>query len=394
MEPGRFRSDSAGRVIRVGQGEAAYWAFVPDALPPGLRLDTPLVLTLSDADRALGELSGLARTAPNPNLLIGPFVRREAVLSSRIEGTQTDIADLYAYEAGQLSLPGLKPPPPEADVLEVLNYVRALEYGLERLTSLPVSLRLIREIHQRLMTLVRGERATPGEFRRSQNWIGRPGCTPASADFVPPPVEEMHAALDAFEKYLHSKGEYPPLVRLALLHYQFEAIHPFLDGNGRIGRLLLTLLLVEWGLLPLPLLYLSAYFERRRDDYYRLLLGVSQTGAWGDWVAFFLEGVLTQARDAVKRARRLQDLQLDWRRRLTEARAPVLLLRLVDSLFESPVITIPQAQQILDVAYHTARRYVEKLVADGILQQSGGGAGYGKVFASGGILAVVSNMPE
>ncbi len=193
----------------------------------------------------MSELAGAGRTMPNPHLLIGPFVRREAVLSSRIEGTQADSADLYAYEVGQLPLPGLEPAPPEDDVREVLNYVRALEYGLARLDSLPVSLRLIRELHERLLAGVRRAYATPGEFRRRQNWIGPVNCTLNDASSVPPPVPQMHEALAAFERYLHDAGVHPPLVRLALGHYQFEAIHPFVDGNGHIGRLLISLLLVE-----------------------------------------------------------------------------------------------------------------------------------------------------
>jgi len=389
MNAERFQVSPSGQLLKVGQGDAAYWAFVPHPLPPVLPLDAELIRILSDSDRALGELAGLGRAMPNPHLLIGPFVRREAVLSSRIEGTQTDITDLYAYEAGQLPLPGLKPPPPESDVREVLNYVRALEYGLERVTTLPVSLRLIRELHERLMEGVRGAKATPGEFRRSQNWIGRPGCTLNDADFVPPPVNEMYDALDAFEKYLHWGNDYPPLVRLAFIHYQFEAIHPFLDGNGRIGRLLLSLLLVNWNLLPLPLLYLSAYFEHHRQDYYDLLLAVSERGNWREWVGFFLRGVAEQARDTIVRAKRLQDLQLEWRQRLTQARASALLLRLADSLFESPVLTIPDAQRILGVRqYHSAQRNVEKLVAAGILQQAGESS-YGRTFLAEEILRAI-----
>jgi Fic family protein len=188
MDPDRFRKSPTGALIRVGQGEIAYWAFVPNSLPPPLPVDWDLARSLSGADRALSELAGVGRTMPNPHLLIGPFVRREAVLSSRIEGTQADIADLYAYEVGQLSLPGLEPAPPEADVREVFNYVRALEHGLARLDTLPVSLRLIRELHKQLLSGVRGEHAIPGEFRVRQNWIGSPGCTLNEATFVPPPV--------------------------------------------------------------------------------------------------------------------------------------------------------------------------------------------------------------
>lgn len=384
MDPNRFSSSPSGRLIRVGRGETAYWAFVPDLLPPQLSVDWDLARSLSGADRALSELAGVGRTMPNPHLLIGPFVRREAVLSSRIEGTQADIADLYAYEVGQLPLPGLEPAPPESDVREVLNYVRALEYGLKRLATLPVSLRLIRELHERLMADVRGEHATPGEFRSRQNWIGPPNCTLNEASYVPPPVPEMRDALAAFERFLHDAGTYPPLVRLALVHYQFEAIHPFVDGNGRIGRLLLSLLMVEWELLPLPLLYLSAYFHRHRQEYYELLMAVSECGAWQGWLTFFLQGVAEQAGDAVVRAKQLQDLREAWRERLAEARS-ALPLRLADSLFDSPVLTIPQAQRLLEVTYHSAQRNVQKLVDADILQQVGESS-YGKTFLAGEIL--------
>jgi Fic family protein len=325
---------------------------------------------------------------PNPHLLIGPFIRREAVLSSRIEGTRADVTDLYAYQAGQLSLPGMAPAPPEADVREVHNYVRALEYGLERLETLPVSLRLIREIHRLLLEGVRGERATPGEFRDRQNWLGLGDSTLEDATFVPPPVPQMQEALYALEAYLHSDGEYPPLVRLAMMHYQFEAIHPFIDGNGRVGRLLISLMLVRWGLLPQPLLYLSAFFFRHRQDYYDLLMAVSERGAWAEWVSFFLTGVAEQSEDAVIRARRLQDLRADWHDRLTEARASALLLQLADHIFDSPVITIPQAEKVLGVTYHTAQRHVERLVDADILHQAGD-ADYGRTFVAGEILDVI-----
>lgn len=393
MDPQRFRNSTAGQVIRVGEGETAYWVFVPNPLPPKLRIDWPLAQMLSDADRALAELAGLGRTMPNPHLLIGPFIRREAVLSSRIEGTQADIADLYAYEARQLPLPGVETPPSETDVREVLNYVNAMEYGLERLKTLPVSLRLIRELHERLLAGVRGETATPGEFRRTQNWIGPPGCTLREALFVPPPVPQMHEALNALETYLHSQSDpYPPLVRLALIHYQFEAIHPFVDGNGRIGRLLISLLLIQWGLLPLPLLYLSAYFYRHRQEYYDRLLAVSERGAWRDWLFFFLRGVAEQAGDAVRRARRLQDLREEWRRRLIQAGVPSRTLGLVDRLFEAPVLTIPQAARRLGATYHSAQRAVEKLVQQGILEPVGE-ASYGKVFQAMEILRAIGEEP-
>src|SRR5436309_5025335 len=336
MQPSDFTEKAPGRPIKTAQD---YWAFVPQPLPPALEIDWDLANTLSEADRSLSELSGVARTLPNPHLLIAPFVRREAVLSSRIEGTQAGFSDLLFFEAA----PSAKPP--IEDVKEVANYVSALEHGLARLKDLPVSLRLIREMHERLMHGVRGDTMTPGEFRRSQNWIGPPGCTLADAAFVPPPVAEMTQALRDFEKYLHEPPVLPPLVRLALIHYQFEAIHPFLDGNGRIGRLLITLLLCAEGLLPQPLLYLSAYFERHRLEYYRLLLAVSQSGGWSEWICFFLRGVAEQSNDAIRRSDRLLQLMQDYRERLQSARTSALLLQLVDRLFMTPATTVARTAE-------------------------------------------------
>jgi Fic family protein len=385
----RFQNSPAGHLLKVWQAQPPYWAFVPNLLPPQIEFDRSLVSVLSEADRALGELAGLGRTLPNPNLLIRPFMRREAVLSSRIEGTQADVADLYAYEAKQLALPLNPSAATDSDVREVFNYVRALEYGLERLSTLPVSLRLIREVHDILMKGVRGEFATPGEFRRTQNWIGRPGCTLEDATYVPPPVAEMQEALGDLEKYLYADDPLPPLIRLALIHYQFEAIHPFIDGNGRIGRLLISLLLINWNLQPVPLLYLSAYFERQRDAYYDHLLGVSEHGNWKAWLEFFLRGVAIQSRDAIARARQIQDLQSQWREQLTQTRASALLLRLVDSLFDTPMLTVPQAQKLLGVTYRSAGQNIQKLVKAGILHDAGT-TPEGRVFVARDILRAVA----
>ena len=366
MNPEAFRNSPAGRVFRAPGG---YWAFAPNPLPPELPWTVELVTSLSEADRALGELAGLGRSLPNPHLLIRPFVRREAVLSSRIEGTQASLSDLYAFEAVQLALFE-----PASDVHEVYNYVRALEYGLERLQELPLSLRLIREIHGRLMESVRGEHQTPGEFRRGQNWIGPPGSTPKDAPFVPPPVPEMQESLHAFEGFLHTSSALPPLVRLGLIHYQFEVIHPFLDGNGRIGRLLITLLLCAWNLLTEPLLYLSAYFEAHRQTYYDLLLAVGQEGSWEEWLTFFLRGVAVQSRDAVTRSERLLDLREQTREQLQKARAAARLLQVVDLLFAQPVLTVRQVEAALDVNFSTAQRYVNQLEEAGVLREITGQA--------------------
>jgi len=382
-----FGQSPAGRVARVGQGEAVYWAFVPHPLPPLLTLSSDLLLRLSQADQALGRLAGFSLLLPNPQLLTRPFIHQEAVLSSRIEGTQTDLAELYAYEAGQGSAHAATNP----DAHEVLNYVRAMEYGLDRLATLPLSLRFVRELHEQLMRGVRGDQATPGEFRRSQNWIGRPGSTLNSATFVPPPPPDMLDALDAFEKYLYRPAEYPALIRLAFIHYQFEAIHPFLDGNGRIGRLILPLLLVHWDLLPVPLLNLSAYFERQRPTYYQLLSAVSERGAWAAWVEFFIQGVIEQATDAVSRAARLLALQAEWRQKLLARSATALTQRLLDRLFQQPILTIPEAQQYLDTSYNTAQRSINKLVQAEILQPTANA--YNRAFVASDILRIVQDDP-
>ncbi len=386
MNFARF-TNPPGHLERRKYNGTDYWAYVPAQLPPSIIPDMELMSAQSKADLALGELAGLGRNMVNPQLLIRPFVRREAVLSSRIEGTQADVTDVYAYEAGQLVLQDIKQPPSESDVREVINYVRALDHGIERLQTLPVSIRLIQELHSILLSGVRGEDRRPGEFRTEQNWIG--GRTPQDAEYVPPPAIEMGVAVGQFENYLHSDDPNPPLVRLALIHYQFEAIHPFFDGNGRIGRLLISLLLVSWGLLPLPLLYLSAYFEQHRDEYIDKLLAISERGDWRGWLLFFLDGVASQARDAGSRAKTLQDLQISWRDMLQQTRVSSSILKLTDSLFESPIVTIPQAAERLAVTYPSAQKSIVKLVECGILRQAGSGS-YGKAFLCPRILDIIS----
>jgi Fic family protein len=262
--------------------------------------------------------------------------------------------------------------PDRPDVLEVANYVSALEYGLKRLAKLPVSTRFMRELHEILMRGARGEHLTPGEFRRSQNWIGPPGCLLKEATFVPPPVEEMKEALSALERYIHAEPSLPPLVRMALIHYQFEAIHPFLDGNGRIGRLLITLLLCADGVLPQPLLYLSAFFERYRSEYYRLLLEVSQLGNWTAWIAFFLRGVAEQSVDALNRAHQLQQLSTQYRDMLRQRKASANLLQLAELLFRTPVLSPKSVAEALKLTYMAAQKNIDKLVDAGILKETTG----------------------
>ena len=395
MDLSVYGDRSPGRLLKQKSGEAAYYAFVPGPLPPNLQFDLPLVNLLAEATSALGELGGLARTLANPYLFVRPFIRREAVASSRIEGTEADINDLFVYEAGQRVMPAADVAAPKSDVREVYNYVEALDYGIRRLAEFPLSLRLMREIHERLLDGVRGKYATPGEFRTTQNWIGDPGCLLNDASYVPPPVSEMLAALSDLERYLHRDDDpYPPIVRLALIHYQLEAIHPFIDGNGRLGRLILALLLVHWGLIPQPLLYLSAFFEKRRHEYYDLLMDVSTSGAWVRWVEFFLRGVRDQSKDAINRVKMLQDLQAEWRGRVTnQKRASANLVVLVDSLFESPIVSIPQARELLGVTYQGAQLNVVKLVDHGILRQLDDRS-YGKLYVADEVVSLLQDSPQ
>lgn len=362
MNAADFTVDAPGELVRTTSGELA---FAPAPLPPRLTFDMETVLLLDRASSALGELSGTGRLLPNPHLLIQPYLRREAVLSSRIEGTQSTLSDVYAAEAGQTQLFE-----DDADVREVRNYVAALEHGLRRIDQLPLSLRLVRELHERLMDGVRGGEHAGG-FRSGQNVIGPPGATLADATYVPPPPLEMRAALERLELFLHDDS-LPPLVQIALAHYQFEAIHPFLDGNGRVGRLLITLFLTERGLLSQPLLYLSAWFERTRTDYYRLLMRVSTHGDWSGWLRYFLEGVRVQAGEAVDDAKRIVSLLEDYRQQLIVDRARPATSELLDRLSANPYVTVREAQQWLGVSDPTARAAIDDLVGYGILTEISG----------------------
>ena len=361
LNPKDFENSSAGKCIKTLTG---YCEFLPNQLPPVIRYDKNLIRLLSEADRLLGELSGTGRLLPNPYLLIAPYIRREAVSSSRIEGTQASLSDLFFYEASEQEEPKVP------DVREVRNYVQAMEYGIKRLAELPVSVRLIREIHKILMKGVRGERATPGEIRLSQNWIGPPGCSLNEATYVPPPVEEMKQALGELEKYLHSNSDEPPLIQCALMHYQFEAIHPFLDGNGRVGRLLITFFLYEKGYSTQPLLYLSAFFDRYREEYYDRLLAISQKGDWQGWIEFFLRGVANQSKDAILDAKKILELHAEYQNTLEKTKkVPESAHRLIDELFVNPVISISGLSKKWNMPFNSVKTGVLRLVDIGILRE-------------------------
>lgn len=373
-----FSDRKTGRLVNTPQG---FQAFVPDPLPPPFDLDMGLALSLSRADTALSELSGLGSQLPNPHLLIAPYVRREAVLSSRIEGTKATLSDLLIDEIDAGHAKG-----PEADdIREVRNYVHALEHGIARLPEFPLSLRLIREIHAKLMTGVRGDHATPGEFRRSQNWIGPAGSTPATATFVPPPVDAMTECLGDWEKFLHARDAMPDLIQCAMIHAQFETIHPFLDGNGRVGRLLITLFLMERQRLSRPLLYLSAFIDAHRNDYYELLQRVHTHGDWASWVRFFLQGVTEIATEAGRQARELHRLREEYR---TLLRDKPNALGLIDDLFVNPYITVGRAAKVLKKTHPTARAAISVLEERGTLGEVTGQS-WGRIYVCRPILDAI-----
>lgn len=345
-----------------------------------LAYDSQTVLVLSQADAALSELSGLGRHLPNPHLLIVPYTRREAVLSSRIEGTRASLSDVLRDEL-EKDLSDTE----DADLREVRNYVAALEHGMHRLETLPLSLRLIREMHARLLAGVRGEQGRPGEFRQVQNWIAPAGANIERAEYIPPPPSQLHEVLNDWERFLHLRGALPDLVQCGIIHAQFESIHPFLDGNGRLGRLIIPLFLMERGRLSQPLLYLSAYLESHRRDYYALLQRVRTDGDWLTWLRFFFNGVAETARAAMKQARQLMDLREQYRMRL---RNKPTAQALVDELFMNPYVTVARAARTLHVSAPTARTSIMRLRDEGILEEITGRS-WGRVFLATPIMQAI-----
>jgi len=372
--------------VRITRGLAGIDVGVPKDLPPTLEFNPALVSALSAADRGLGQLGGITRALPNPRLLIRSFIGREAVLSSRIEGTLASLSDLFLFEV----TPNIEETVP--DVREVANYVRALDHGIERLSLIPLSLNLIKELHAILLYEVRGSQRLRGEFRKCLVHIGRPRSQIEDATYVPPSPEHLRPLLTAFERFLNSKSELPLLVRLAMIHYQFEAIHPFEDGNGRLGRLLISLLLNSERALPHPVLYLSAFFERYREQYYGHLLSVSQRGDWSPWIQFFLRGVSDQAIDGVERAQTLVALRNRWAATCQTARTSALLLKLVDDLFRNPFVNLARARSILSVQAQSAQNNINQLIERGILVEVTGQK-RNRVYAAREIIRILDETP-
>ena len=354
----------SGRYVAQPTG---YRAFIPRSLPPDppIRLGEEIQVLLSQADRALGRLDGCIQTLPNPDLFVYMYVRKEAVLSSQIEGTQSSLQDLLAAEAKILD------PDRPRDVDEVVNYVRAMNLGLERLAELPVSVRLIREIHAELMKGVRGSHLTPGELRTSQNWIGPGGCTLNEATFVPPPPHEVANLLGDLENFLHSDSKLPLLIKIGIAHVQFETIHPFLDGNGRVGRLLITFLLCEREVLLKPVLYLSHYFKVHRQQYYDQLQSVRDRGTWEEWLIFFLKGVIEVSNQATETARQILALREKHRHAITEnlGRTAGHGYRVLEHLYKHPFVSIKEIQEVIGTTYPAANDLAGRLVGCEILQE-------------------------
>ena len=359
IENARTTSTRAGRYVRQPTG---YSAFIPAPLPPDPPLQLgPLVSILSKADLAIGRLDGVGRTLPNPDLFVAMYVRKEAVLSSQIEGTQSSLDDLLAFE-----LDGTSTRLPD-DLEEVVNHVAAMNYGLERLKTLPLSLRLIREIHGRLLEGVRGSAKEPGEFRRSQNWIGPPGALLADAAYVPPPPTELMETLGDLEEFLNEPGDLPALVHAALAHAQFETIHPFLDGNGRVGRLLITFMLVCCGVLRRPLIYLSYYLKRHRAEYYDRLTAVRLDGDWEGWLRFFLQGVSETAAEATSTAGMIVALREQHLAQVSSLGGNGI--QMLDHLYRQPLVDINAVVRALNISFPTANKLAAGFVERGILNE-------------------------
>ena len=360
----------SGNYIQQPQG---YKAFIPKSLPPNppIKMDAELTKLLSDADRALGRLDGIATMLPDPDLFVAMYVRHEAVLSSQIEGTQSSLGDLLEFEVSD------KLTRQPQDVQEVRNYVVAMNRGLERLRTLPLSIRLLKEIHGELLKDVRGNERLPGEIRDSQNWIGPASAQLKDAEFVPPPPHEMNEALKHFERFLHDRESLPDLIHCGLCHAQFETIHPFLDGNGRVGRLLISLLLCEREILEKPLLYLSYYLKAHRAQYYDRLTAIRNDGDWEGWLKFFLQGVYEVSQAASEISREILTLREQHRKAITENVKSISNgLKLLDTLFRHPYISVRMVESVLGCSYSTANTTVNQLCKLKILSEATGKARY------------------
>lgn len=363
MEAENYKN-AFGKVVQVdGVNGDQYNVFIPNPLPPNIEFDEELVLILSRAEEKLGKLSGICLTLPSPNLLIIPYLRKEAIMSTRIEGTRISMQEVLLSEAKERE-------EKTKDAQEVVNYINTVNYALTKIEKSPINVELIKEMHKVLMEGVRGDDKAPGEFREVQNWIGSELSKVSDANFVPPNPEAVPKLMEDLIEYLNTEHNVPVLVRCALMHYQFETIHPFCDGNGRIGRSLITVYLCKKKKIIKPLLYISEFFEKHRLEYNELLLKTGQTGKFEGWIKFFLKAVEVQSEDASVRAHKLLYLRESYRKRVQREAQSSDILNIIDYLFSNPFITVKKAQHILDVTYPTGKKYVEKLAEYEILKEA------------------------
>ncbi len=363
MDPKRFTSERAGKALKHAKG---YYAFYPNPLPPlspHLKIDSETAVLLSQASQAIGELKGLTSIIADPDLFVYLFVRKEALLSSQIEGTQCSLEDVLD------EAPSEEPRHNQKDIKEVSNYIVAMNSALERVKKIPISTRLLKETHSLLLQESRGQEKSPGEFRTSQNWIGSPGATPETAQFIPPPPDVHIEAMSDLEKYIHSNDELPPLIKAGLVHAQFETIHPFLDGNGRLGRLLITLLLCHWGILEKPLIYLSYFFKENRTEYYKKLTNIREKGEWEEWIKFFLLGIVETSNMSRQAAKDIHDLHTSDRLRLLSEPQSVQLV--FEAFCKFPIMTIPElVKTIPNSNQNTLNRATRALILLNILKET------------------------
>jgi Fic family protein len=367
-----MNKNRAGKYIKQLTG---YKAYIPNLLPPDppIRIDNELHFLLSNAEHALARLDGVAFILPNPELFVAMFVKKEALLSSQIEGTQASLEGVLEFESD------LTPRDNINEIKEVINYIKAMDYGMKRLKDFPMSSRLIKEIHSILLEGVRGTAKTPGEFRRSQNWIGPAGASLLDAVFVPPPHEMVNELMSNIEKVMHSDNNIPPLIRIAIIHAQFETIHPFLDGNGRIGRLLITFYIYWKEILEKPLLYLSFYFKKNKEEYYRRLMDIRLNGDWENWLKFFLKGVIEVSKEAVSAAKDIIMLKEKLTGKLFSNQiGSALAAKLLDQLFENPIVSVSDAAAYLKITRQSALQLIKKFVQAGILKEITGKQRYRK----------------
>jgi Fic family protein len=384
MEKDEF-SNHFGELVEIEDEKwGKYLSFIPNSLPPIFEFDNQLVFSLNNAQETLSKLAGVGLLLPNPNLLVSPYLKKEALASSRIEGTRISLDEYFLSEVQEKQEDNI-------NVKEVLNYIKSINYALDKIDKEPISIDLIKEMHKILMDGVRGNDKYPGNFRDVQNWIGAPGTNPQSAHFVPPPPERVEELMKEMIRYMDTFDEVPLLIKCAFMHYQFETIHPFCDGNGRIGRALIILYFIKKGKISKPLLYISGFFEKYKPDYTELLSKANKKGTFKEWLLFFLEAVKVQSEDALDKAMKLQKLKEKYRQLVQTKTNINSVLEIVDNLFINPYITVNKAKEITNTSYPTAKKSIETLIELGVLKERENSGERNKIFRAQEVLEVIFN---